>query len=307
VVRVRRRSWVLALLLAVAVLAALGLAVSGATRSTTDPAPQVLDKVVLLGDSYSSGNGAGQYVDACFRTPLSAGRRYAAQVGASVVDVSCSGARTADLTTARGEGRPAQVEAVDTSADVVVLTMGGNDVGFGNLVLQCFLLRSGTADRGCAAAVQRARDLLPTVRTDLTRGLTAVREHMRPDAVLVLRSYPLLAPDRPFVQQGGYDANRAVRALGRAGTAMQEQVVEAVRSSGPGRDRTYLDTSAETVFAGHEPGLPTGAGASWFVGFGTRGARQGEVYHPSPDGWQAWGDALTRFMAGREQPPARQS
>ena len=260
----------------------------------------MLDRVVLLGDSYSAGNGAGQYDDACFRSPLSAGRRYAAGVGASVVDVSCSGAVVADLTTARGEGRPAQVDAVDSGADVVVLTMGGNDAGFGRLVLQCFLLRSGTADGGCADAVARAQDLLPTVRRDLTRGLSAVRERMRPDAVLVLRSYPLLAPDRPLVEQGGYDANRAVRALGRAGTAMQQQVVEAVRSSGPGRERTYLDTSAEQVFAGHEPGLPPAAGTSWFVGFGTSGAQQGEVFHPSPEGWRAWGDSLTTFLADRQ-------
>ena len=185
--------------------------------------------------------------------------------------------------------------------------MGGNDVGFGALVLQCFLLRSGTADGGCADAVERAQDQLPTVRADLTRALTAIRERMRPDAVLVLRAYPFLAPDRPLVEQGGYDANRAVRDLGRAGTAMQQEVVEAVRASGPGRDRTHLDTSAETVFAGHEPGLPTAAGTSWFVGFGTRGARQGEVFHPSPEGWRAWGESLVEFLAGREQPPARQS
>ena len=303
------RRWARAgvLLLVVALLAAAGLAVARATRSTPESAPQVLDRVVLLGDSYSSGNGAGGYLDACFRTPLSAGRRYAAQVGASVVDVSCSGAVTADLVNARGESRPAQADAVDATADVVVLTMGGNDVGFGALVVQCFLLRSGTAEGGCADAVERAEDQLATLRADLTRALTTVRERMRPDAVLVLRSYPFLAPDRPLVEQGGYDANRAVRALGRAGTAMQQEVVEAVRTSGPGRERTHLDTSAETVFAGHEPGLPTAAGTSWFVCFGTRGARQGEVFHPSPEGWRAWGDALVAFLAGREQPPARQS
>ena len=54
----------------VAVLAAAGLAVARATRSTPEAAPQALDKVVLLGDSYSSGNGAGGYLDSCFRTPL---------------------------------------------------------------------------------------------------------------------------------------------------------------------------------------------------------------------------------------------
>ena len=52
---------------------------------------------------------------------------------------------------------------------------------------------------------------------------------------------PYLAPDRPLVEPGGYDANRAVRALGEAGTAIQQEAVAAVRASGPG-GRTYLDT-----------------------------------------------------------------
>jgi lysophospholipase L1-like esterase len=290
-----------------AVAVGVVLVARGGAREPSGPPPQVLDRVVLLGDSYSAGNGAGGYVDRCFRTPRSAGRLYAAAVRARVVDVSCSGAVTADLTTARDPGRRPQAEAVDRSADVVVLTMGGNDVGFGNLVLQCFVLRSGTAAGGCADTVRRAEGLLPTVQADLTRALVDVRTRMRPDAVLVLRTYPYLAPDRPLVEQGGYDANRAVRALGRAGSAMQSRVVEAVRDSGPGRDRTYLDTTAETVFAGHEPGTPPSVGTSWFVGFDTRGAQQGEVYHPNADGWRAWAASLQAFLATREQAGASRS
>lgn len=288
--------------LAVALVAGAGLAVAASTRAPAAPPLERLDKVVLLGDSYSAGNGAGGYLDACFRTPNSAGRRYAAQVRAAVVDVSCSGAVVADLTRARGQSRPAQVDAVDRTADVVVLTIGGNDVGFGSIVFQCFLFQTGTADGGCADGVARANRLLPQLRADLTAALTQVRSRMRPDAVLVLRAYPFLAPDRPLVEQGGYDANRGVRALGQAGTAMQEQVVNAVRASGPGRERTFLDTSAATVFAGHELGAKPAAGATadpWFVGFGTKGGRQAEVYHPNAAGWRAWGDSLTQFLATR--------
>ena len=290
--------------LAVAVVAvgAVGLAVAGSDGAASPPPIERLDKVVLLGDSYSAGNGAGGYLDACFRTPQSAGRRYAAQVRAAVVDVSCSGAVVADLTRARGQSRPAQVAAVDRTADVVVLTIGGNDVGFGSIVFQCFLFQTGTAEGGCADSVSRAQALLPRLRTDLTAALTQVRSRMRPDAVLVLRSYPLLAPDRPLVQQGGYDANKGLRALGAAGTAMQHEVVDAVRTSGPGRGRTYLDTSATTVFAGHELGAKPAAGAAadpWFVGFDTKGGQRAEVYHPNAAGWSAWGDSLTRFLATR--------
>ena len=78
--------------LAAALVAAAGLAVAASSREPAAPALERLDKVVVLGDSYSAGNGAGGYLDACFHTPKSAGRRYAAAVGAAVVDASCSGA-----------------------------------------------------------------------------------------------------------------------------------------------------------------------------------------------------------------------
>ena len=287
-------------LVAATLLGGTGLAVAVSSRAPAAPPLDRLDTVVLLGDSYSAGNGAGGYLDACFRTPYSAGRRYAAQVRAAVVDVACSGAVVADLTRARGQNRPAQVDAVDRTADVVVLTIGGNDVGFGSLVFQCFLFQTGTADGGCADGISRAEAHLPRLRTDLTAALTEVRSRMRPDAVLVLRSYPLLAPDRPLVQQGGYDANKGLRVLGAAGTAIQQEVVDAVRASGPGRERTYLDTTAATVFAGHELGAQPANGASadpWFVGFDTKGGQRAEVYHPNPAGWAAWGDSLSAFLA----------
>jgi lysophospholipase L1-like esterase len=288
--------------LAVALVGGAGLAVAASSRAPTAPPLQRLDKVVLLGDSYSAGNGAGGYLDGCFRTPQSAGRRYAAHVRAAVVDVSCSGAVVADLTRAHDPSRPAQVDAVDRTADVVVLTIGGNDVGFGSIVTQCFLFGTGSSQGGCADGITRAKALLPRLRTDLTTGLTQVRARMRPDAVLVLRSYPYLAPDRPLVEQGGYDANRGIRALGKAGTAVQQEAVDAVRASAPGRERTYLDTSAAPVFAGHELGARPAAGSRaepWFVGFDTKGGRQAEVYHPNPAGWAAWGDSLTQFLAAR--------
>ena len=267
--------------------------------------------VVVLGDSYSAGNGAGGSTGACYRSPRSAVRLYAAAVGARVVDASCSGAVVTDLVSPDRSGNPAQDSVVDQRADVVVLTMGGNDVGFGDIVTQCFLLASGSRPGGCADEVSRARGLLPQVQAALTDALVRVRSRMRPDAVLVVRAYPLLAPDRPFVQQGGYDANAGVRALGTDGVAMQDRVVRAVRARVPrgGGVRTYLDTSAVRLFAGHELGAAGGsatgttgtaggtASVPWFDGFQTPGADAADVYHPNALGQAAWARSLRTFLA----------
>ncbi|MFC8504558.1 GDSL-type esterase/lipase family protein [Pedococcus sp. NPDC057267] len=264
--------------------------------------------VVVLGDSYSAGNGAGGSTGACYRSPRSAARLYAASVGARAVDASCSGAVVSDLVSPDRAGNPAQDSVVDQRADVVVLTMGGNDVGFGDIVTQCFLLATGARPGGCAEEVSRARGLLPQVQTALTDALLQVRFRMRPDAVLVLRAYPLLAPDRPFVQQGGYDANAGVRELGTDGVAMQDRVVRAVRARVPGGAgaRTYLDTSALRLFAGHElgaggvTGTATAGGTAsvpWFDGFQTPGADVADVYHPNALGQAAWAQSLRDFLA----------
>lgn len=282
---------------------------SGASGgSPTSGSGSAVRTVVVLGDSYSAGNGAGGATGACYRSPRSAARLYAAAVGAGVVDASCSGAVVSDLVAPDRDGNPAQDTVVDQRADVVVLTMGGNDVGFGDIVTQCFLLASGSRPGGCADGISRARSLLPQVQTALTDTLVQVRSRMRPDAVLVLRAYPLLAPDRPFVQQGGYDANAGVRDLGTAGVAMQDRVVRAVRARVPGGAgvRTYLDASAVRLFAGHELGAAGGSAATgtaggkasvpWFDGFQTPGADAADVYHPNILGQAAWARSLRAFL-----------
>ncbi|GAB3440830.1 hypothetical protein GCM10027517_15920 [Phycicoccus ginsengisoli] len=298
-----------------------GAPVTTAGRQAPSPTSRPgVGTVVVLGDSYSAGNGGGGRTGPCYRSGASAVHRYADAVGAQVVDASCSGAVVSDLVAPDRAGRPPQESAVDRHADVVVLTMGGNDIGFGDLVTQCFLLATGSRPRGCADAVARARSLLPTVQAHLVSALLQVRSRMRPDAVLVLRAYPLLAPDHPFVQQGGYDANANLRALGTEGVAMQERVVAAVRAGAPGGSgaRTYFDTSALRVFAGHElgastpagspgrsaatsgssPGTTTGRAAEpFFTGFQTPGADLSDVFHPNALGQAAWGHSLQAFLA----------
>jgi hypothetical protein len=76
--------------------------------------------------------------------------------------------------------------------------------------------------------------------------------------------------------------------------------------------RTYLDTSAVRLFAGHELGAAGGsatgaagaagaaggtASAAWFDGFQTPGADAADVYHPNALGQAAWARSLRTFLA----------
>lgn len=115
-------------------------------------------RIAIVGDSFSAGEGGDRYLagtdtdaNACHRSP----HTYLFQIFALPDEsiVACSGAVTNDIVFPQG-GR--QVEAqVDqltdlrdgSGADAVVMTLGGNDTGFGTIVQSCLLGRSDCSDK----------------------------------------------------------------------------------------------------------------------------------------------------------------
>ncbi|MDP9800388.1 lysophospholipase L1-like esterase [Arcanobacterium wilhelmae] len=86
----------------VTALIAVGWWIIAATRpgSTTSSKKEPLD-VVLLGDSYASGNGAGEYTDTdCWRSPFNYGALVATALNARFTDASCSSAVLDSITSA---------------------------------------------------------------------------------------------------------------------------------------------------------------------------------------------------------------
>ncbi len=103
--------------------------------------------VVALGDSVASGTGAGSYQDGttgnCWRSNNSYSEVVAARLRAqhrlaSFANVSCSGAATADLARPFKE-RPAQFGSLARDTNLVLLTVGTNDIdyaAYGGLCIQ---------------------------------------------------------------------------------------------------------------------------------------------------------------------------
>jgi lysophospholipase L1-like esterase len=85
---------------------------------------------VALGDSYSAGPLDGPITGnpLCIQSSASYPYDTASHLGASLTDVSCSGADSANLTTtSQYSGVPPQVQALSSSTQLVTLTDGGND------------------------------------------------------------------------------------------------------------------------------------------------------------------------------------
>jgi lysophospholipase L1-like esterase len=155
------------LVVCVALAAAAARAATGATV------------YAALGDSYSSGVGTGSYTldSACKRSVYAYPYLWAQKhAGTTLSFVACSGATTSDLLTK-------QLPSVTTSTTLLTMTIGGNDIGFANLIYQCTL-------SDCSAALDNTRlNLDATLDTRLDNVFAAV-EAAAPGATVVVLGYP---------------------------------------------------------------------------------------------------------------------
>jgi lysophospholipase L1-like esterase len=133
---------------ALAMVVATVLATAAPTSASTRPIT-----LLALGDSYSSGNGAGDNAagnadhTGCRREPAAAyaGQLVAAETtaGHPMIEsmVACTGAATADLVSRAQPSRSgiaAQIAAVkQQQPDLITLTIGGNDLGFSDVIQDC--------------------------------------------------------------------------------------------------------------------------------------------------------------------------
>jgi lysophospholipase L1-like esterase len=118
----------------VAVLAAT-LALGAGTASAAD--------WVGLGDSYAAGPLIpNQELTplGCLRSDHNFAHLAAAQLGQSLADVSCSGATTEDMTQSQDVTpgpNPPQFNALSSATRIVTLQIGGNDIGFTEIIENC--------------------------------------------------------------------------------------------------------------------------------------------------------------------------
>jgi lysophospholipase L1-like esterase len=159
-------------------LLAFALALTGIA-----PAHAAGPAYVALGDSYSAGNGAGNYDSAsgsCHRSFSAYPYLWKnAHAPSSFADTSCSGAVTTDVTAN-------QLAPLNSSTGLVTLTIGGNDAGFSDVMTTCVI----GSDTDCVNRVNQAESY---VRNTLPARLDTVYNAIRakaPYARVVVLGYP---------------------------------------------------------------------------------------------------------------------
>lgn len=212
------------------------LLLSGCTSSgeQSSPTPAPVERYVALGDSFSAGPliPTSDLAGGCLRSDHNYPSLVAKDLAVkSLVDVTCSGATTRDLTHAQptfgGARIPPQLRAVTAGTDLVTIGIGGNDLGlFGTLVQTCTSLRASDPDGSpCARRLaERGPDLAAATRVisaRVTRSLRAIRTKA-PRATVVLVGYLRLVPDRgscarlPLATGDYAEGRRISRVLDRA-------------------------------------------------------------------------------------------
>jgi lysophospholipase L1-like esterase len=165
------------------------------------------DTLLALGDSFSSGQGAGSYDpdtngdgNTCFRSRLAWPQQLARKLRlVPLPSLACSGAVARQVTQDDGsrkepERRRSQIGRIAGGPDVVTITIGGNDVGFADVLKHCVF------DAECTERYRRPNgDLLDREIARLAERLPGVYGAIRnaaPDARLIVVGYPRLFPEK---------------------------------------------------------------------------------------------------------------
>ncbi|MDQ0379351.1 SGNH/GDSL hydrolase family protein [Amycolatopsis thermophila] len=157
----------------VAALATIGLFPGVAGAATLD--------YVALGDSYSSGVGAGSYLDSssCKRSSNAYPVLYSGQTAASLNFQACSGAKTSDV-------RNNQLSALSRETDLVTISVGGNDAGFAGVMQDCIL----GGDSGCKTAIDNAKAFVNGTLPGLLENTYDEIRSRAPKATVIALGYP---------------------------------------------------------------------------------------------------------------------
>lgn len=138
---------------------------------------------VALGDSYSSGVGAGSYDSAsgnCKRSTRAYPALWAASHSpSSFAFTACSGARTGDVLAG-------QLGPLSSATDLVSITVGGNDAGFADVMTTCVT----QSESKCVARVNEARAYADSTLPGKLDSVYSAISSRAPNARVAVLGYP---------------------------------------------------------------------------------------------------------------------
>ncbi|MGW3207175.1 SGNH/GDSL hydrolase family protein [Streptomyces sp. NPDC001135] len=163
-------------------LLAAGLGLTGAASAQAS-STAATGGYVALGDSYSSGVGAGSYISSsgnCDRSTKAYPYLWnAAHSPSSFAFNACSGATTDDVLAN-------QLGSLNSSTSLVSLTIGGNDAGFSDVMTTCVI----QSDSACLDRINTAKAYVDSTLPGKLDTVYNAISAKAPNARVVVLSYP---------------------------------------------------------------------------------------------------------------------
>jgi lysophospholipase L1-like esterase len=188
-------------LLVAACIGAVAFAAPTAVGASHSVAKHPL-RYVALGDSYSAAAGNVPLDPSappdCLQSTINYPHLIAAKTGATLHDVTCSGADTSDYFSAQYPDTKAQLTALHKSTQLVTMTIGGNDSSvFIDSILECGAAGISSGGKGSPCKTKYGNSFDKTIRTKtypaVVKALRAVHRRA-PHARVAILTYPWILP-----------------------------------------------------------------------------------------------------------------
>jgi len=249
------------------------------TLSLAAPAQaSTVQDYVALGDSYAAGIGGGAYLNEdCLRS-ANAYSELADDLKTvrDATNVACGGATTQQVV-------QTQLGLLDKKTDLVTITAGGNDLGFGTLAAACGpALLDPAAATACFGALAEAQAKIDSgvLRQDLVAMIQAVQA-AAPKADIVVTGYPYLFEPIPV------DPNNPASVFIQQANYLVSELNATIEAAALATGAEYVDVTDE--FAGH--GISLLPNDSW-INFDPTALDSFENLHPNAEGYEAYFAAL---------------
>ncbi len=242
-------------------LLAAGTALTGAATAQASSLAAT-GGYAALGDSYSSGVGAGSYISSsgdCKRSTKAYPYLWAAAHTPSTFDfTACSGARTGDVLSG-------QLGPLSSATGLVSITVGGNDAGFADVMTTCVT----QSDSACISRIDTARAYVDSTLPGRLDSVYSAIRSKAPNAHVVVLGYPRFYK-LGTTCLGLSEAKR--KAINDASDHLNTAIAKRAAAHG------FAFGDARPAFTGHE----ICSGDSWL--HSVNWLNIGESYHPKAPG-----------------------
>ncbi|WP_162605698.1 SGNH/GDSL hydrolase family protein [Jiangella aurantiaca] len=264
--------------------AALGAAADASATEPAEAADDAPPAVISLGDSYSSGLGAGGYLDDCDRTPQAWNNLV---FGNAVTDrtlLACSGAAIPEVMQ-----QVRQLAGIPGAGDrLITVTVGGNDAGFADELVNCLV-----SFVSCTRREADLTALITSLRQPLVQLYDAVQAAAPGDEVIV-GGYPMLVPD-PAVRSDcpaltGLLSTSERQMIRRLGALLNDVIDDAAAEAGV----ESASDEVAAVFDGHEACANTPG--DWLYGLKISWTDSTEPTTASASPYQPQWDIVSSFV-----------